>query len=80
MRSLSYIYDQTIKQLKEKGALLCRIIGPYDKFYNETKGIRLRAESIIHQYGYEVSEKSKLTQKQRQLLLENILGSGIVSE
>lgn len=76
-----YIYNETVEWLKQKGVILCRMFKASIDNENDTKGdfSGLNTESIIHQFGYNVSEEANLTVNQRRRILLHLIRQRIVS-
>ena len=76
-----FIMDSTYKRLKKKGMILCRITDEKNYYKeNSINGIRLAQESLLMQYGYNVSQTEGLTATGRQKILAVIIDNKIMSK
>jgi hypothetical protein len=75
-----YILEETAKQYRKKGILLCRIISANTYKKNEPHFKELRDESILKQYGYSVSQEDSLSEEQRQRVLVKLIDKKIVTK
>ena len=76
-----FILDSTYQNLKKKGMILCRISD--EKNYMKggyANGIKLAQESLLMQYGYNVSQTEGLTATARQKILAVIIDNKIMSK
>lgn len=75
-----FILESTFQKLKNTGTILCRVsdektyIADYKNIFS---GKQLAPESILKQYGYNVSQQENLSKEQRWKILEMILDNGI---
>lgn len=76
-----FILDSTYKKLKKKGMILCRVSD--EKNYMKggcVNGIKLAQESLLMQYGYNVSQTEGLSATGRQKILAVIIDNKIMSK
>lgn len=76
-----FIMDSTYQNLKTKGMVLCRVSD--EKNYMKggyVSGIKLAQESLLMQYGYNVSQTEGLTATARQKILAVIIDNKIMSK
>lgn len=74
-----YAYSASIKQLKEKGIILCRLLSAQNSCLEQAEFGKLNIESLIHQFGYNVSKQANLSDMQRHQILRFVLNNGICS-
>lgn len=75
-----FIMDSVYKNLKGNGIILCRISDGKDYFNKSSSvGMRLAQESLLMQYGYNVSQVRGLSTEQRQKILALIIDNKIMS-
>ena len=75
-----FILEKDFNHLKTYGVILCRIIS--EKVYrssNTSNIYDLKAESILHQAGYNVSSAEDLSTEQRREILRRVIDSGLYS-
>ena len=73
--------DSTYQNLKKKGMVLCRVTD--EKNYMKSgyiNGMKLAQESLLMQYGYNVSQTEGLTATGRQKILAVIIDNKIMSK
>lgn len=76
-----FIMDSTYHELKKKGLILCRITDHKNYMKNSLiGGMNLAQESILMQYGYNVSQAEGLTATGRQKILAVIIDNKILSK
>lgn len=71
-----FVFERDYKTIREKGVLLCRIIGEndYKQLYStENSFSDLKPESVLHQCGYNVKAVDNLTTEQRQGILRRVI-------
>ena len=76
-----FIIDATYQNLKKKGMVLCRVTD--EKNYMKSgyiNGMKLAQESLLMQYGYNVSQTEGLTATGRQKILAVIIDNKIMSK
>ena len=76
-----FIMDSTYQNLKKKGMVLCRVTD--EKNYMKSgyiNGMKLAQESLLMQYGYNVSQIEGLTATGRQKILAVIIDNKIMSK
>jgi len=76
-----FIMESTYQELKRKGIILCRISD--EKAYLKSglsNGMKLAQESILMQYGYNVSQTEGLFQRARQQILAVLIDNKILSK
>lgn len=76
-----FIMDSTYRKLKKQGMILCRVTD--EKNYMKSgyiNGMRLAQESLLMQYGYNVSQTEGLTATGRQKILAVIIDNKIMSK
>lgn len=76
-----FIMDSTYQKLKSKGIILCRVSD--EKAYMKSgfgNGMRLAQESLLMQYGYNVSQIEGLSSTKRQKILAVIIDNKIMSK
>lgn len=76
-----FIMDSTYQNLKKKGMVLCRVTD--EKNYMKSgyiNGMKLAQESLLMQYGYNVSQTEGLTATGRQKILALIIDNKIMSK
>ena len=79
--NIYFILDSTYQKLKKKGIILCRITD--EKVYmkgGSVNGTQLAQESILMQYGYNVSQTEGLTAMRRQKILAVMIDNKILSK
>lgn len=75
-----FIMESTYQSLKNKGIILCRISDEKTYMKNSyVNGMKLAQESILMQYGYNVSQNEGLTATRRQKILAVIMDHDILS-
>jgi hypothetical protein len=76
-----YIMESSYQMLKLKGIIACRVTD--EKSYRDQKsscnGMNLAKESILMEYGYNVSRENGLSSRQRQMILEMLVDNHIIS-
>lgn len=76
-----FIMESTYQELKRKGIILCRVTD--SKTYMKggfMNGSKLAQESILMQYGYNVSRTGGLTERQRQKILAVMIDNKVLSK
>ena len=76
-----FIMDSTFQKLKKQGIILCRISD--EKSYYKggvVNGMHLAQESILMQYGYNVSQTEGLSELKRQKILAVIIDNNVLSK
>lgn len=76
-----FIMESTYQELKRKGIILCRVTD--SKTYMKggfMNGSKLAQESILMQYGYNVSRTVGLTERQRQKILAVMIDNKVLSK
>lgn len=76
-----FILDSTYENLKSKGIILCRVTD--EKSYMKSgymNGMQLARESLLMQYGYNVSQTEGLTATRRQKILAVIIDNKVMSK
>ena len=76
-----FIMESTYQKLKNKGIILCRITD--EKTYMKglyVNGMQLAQESILMQYGYNVSQTEGLSQRTRQKILALLIDNKALSK
>lgn len=76
-----FILDSTYRNLKSKGIILCRVTD--EKSYMKSgymNGMQLARESLLMQYGYNVSQTEGLTTTRRQKILAVIIDNKVMSK
>lgn len=76
-----FIMESTYQELKRKGIILCRVSD--EKTYLKSglfNGMQLAQESILMQYGYNVSQTEGLFQRTRQQILAVLIDNRILSK
>lgn len=79
--NIYFILESTYKSLKAKGTITCRVTD--EKNYARSgymNGQKLARESILMQYGYNVSKMEGLSNKSRQKILAIIIDNKILSK
>lgn len=79
--NLYFILNSTYQSLKKIGIIMCRISD--EKLYRKSeymKGRKLANESLLMQYGYNVSEMEGLSSIQRHNILSVIIDNNILSK
>ena len=75
-----FIIDTDLEKVRKEGVLLCRII-EQDIFYKAgTNAFNLSSESLLKQFGYNVSEKDNLSDSQRQNILALLIDHEILTK
>lgn len=77
---LEYL-EETYLALKEKGRIMCSILSY--KAYQNSHSVEygeLNAMSPLRQWGYTVSQEEGYTDKQRQMILEDILDYNVMTK
>ena len=76
-----FIMESTYQELKRKGIILCRITD--EKTYMKglyVNGMQLAQESVLMQYGYNVSQTEGLSQRARQKILALLIDNKALSK
>ena len=76
-----FILDSTYQRLKGKGMILCRVTD--EKHYMKSgyiNGMKLAQESLLMQYGYNVSKTEGLSSTSRQKILAVIIDNKIMAK
>ena len=76
-----FIMESTLENLKRYGVPLCKIID--EKMYQQIQsghGLDLAPQSILMQYGYNVSQKDNLSSVQRRGILEMLINERICTK
>lgn len=76
-----FIMESTYQNLKKQGNILCRVSD--EKTYVKAgylNNAKLAQESILMQYGYSVSQIDGVTEKQRRIILVNLIDNNILSK
>lgn len=73
-----YILENTYKNLKTRGLICCRVIDSKDLTSNSYSS--WATESVIKQYGYNVSVTENLSEYKRHVILEFIIQNNILSK
>ena len=76
-----FIMESTYKELKRRGIILCRITD--EKSYMKSSfsnGMQLAQESMLMQYGYNVSQTSGLSAQRRQKILALLIDNKALSK
>ena len=75
-----FLLESQYKKLKECGILLCQVIEG-ESYYKkgDFKSLNMAKESLLMQNGYNVKANNGLTDKQRQIILENIMNNRILT-
>lgn len=76
-----FIMESTYQKLKHMGFILCRVTD--EKVYHKSgfmNGAKLAQESILMQYGYNVSQLSGLSATRRQKILAVIIDNKVLSK
>ena len=70
-----FILEKELSSLSKLGVLMCRIVSQqlFNQVQNGTKVFGLEAESLLHQYGYNVNKRDGLTDIQRQSILKTVI-------
>lgn len=75
-----FIMDSVYQRLKSYGIILCRISDGKDYFNKSSSaGMHMAQESLLMQYGYNVSQVRGLSTEQRQKILALIIDNKIMS-
>lgn len=76
-----YILERHYEALKKQGYICCRI-DTYDSLVAEGKGYYsgYQEKSILRQYGYSVSKKIGLTERERHRILDFVIDNHILSK
>ncbi len=78
--NIYFIMESTYQSLKNKGIILCRITDEKTYMKNSyVNGMLLAQESILMQYGYNVSQSEGLSATRRQKILAVIIDNNILS-
>lgn len=80
--NIYFIMESTYENLKRRGIILCRISDRknYMKMIYSTNGLKLAKESILMQYGYNVSQIKGLSKLRRQKILAVIIDNDVLSK
>lgn len=80
--NIYFIMESTYENLKRRGIILCRISDRknYMKMIYSANGIKLAKESILMQYGYNVSQIKGLSKLKRQKILAVIIDNDVLSK
>lgn len=74
-----YVYSESIRRVKEKGIILCRLLSAKNSCMEQAEFGNLNIESLIHQFGYNVSKQANLSDEQRHQILFFIISNEICS-
>ena len=76
------IMESTYQNLKNRGTIACRVSDEktYLKHHMTSNGMNLSSESILMQYGYNVSQTKDLSEYQRQKILVMIIEHEVLSK
>lgn len=80
---LYFALESTYRTLKKKGHILCQVTTYTDYKTHGAPNMysnSLKAESLLHALGYNVSQSEDLSQVQRHVILESIIDSGILTK
>lgn len=76
-----FILDSTYENLRKKGIILCRIWDEKSYTHNDyTNGMRLAQESILMQFGYNVSQQEGLSATSRQKILAVLIDNKVMTK
>ena len=76
-----FIMESTYQELKRKGIILCRVTDSKTYMKGDfINGSKLAQESILMQYGYNVSRTVGLTERQRQKILAVMIDNSVLSK
>ena len=77
-----FIMESTFQNLKNKGTPICRISDEkaYLKGVSSINGIKLASESLLMQYGYNVSQQEGLTTTRRHKILAVLIDNHIMTK
>ena len=80
--NIYFIMESTYENLKRRGIILCRISDRknYMKMIYSANGLKLAKESILMQYGYNVSQIKGLSKLRRQKILAVIIDNDVLSK
>lgn len=80
--NIYFIMESTYENLKRRGIILCRISDHknYMKMAYMSNGVKLAQESILMQYGYNVSQIKGLSKLRRQKILAVIIDNDVLSK
>ena len=76
-----FILESTFEAIKSKGVPFCRVVD--EKTYaknNSNNAMQLAQESILMQYGYNVSQQDEVTQERRHSILAMLIDNNIMSK
>ena len=73
--NLYFIMESTYEKIRGIGTPLCRLTDEKNYLQSTThlKGISLAKESVLMQYGYNVSQEEGLTEKKRRTILASLI-------
>ena len=77
-----FLMENTYTKLKTIGIPFCRVTD-HETWIKQNTGVgcmKLAKESVLMQYGYNVSQKEDLSSMQRQTILQSIVENGILSK
>ena len=72
--------ESTYRELRKKGIIACRISDEKTYLSNSQKTMKLAHQSILMQYGYNVSQTSELSETVRRKILSILIDNGIMSK
>ena len=80
--NIYFIMESTYQNLKNRGTIACRVSDEktYLKHHMTSNGMNLSSESILMQYGYNVSQTKDLSEYQRQKILVMIIEHEVLSK
>lgn len=77
-----FIHENDYQYLREQGVLLCQMVSVMDyrnKGHHIFNNMELKAESLLHQCGYNVNSSENLTNVQRQEILKRVIDNNLYS-
>ena len=80
--NLYFIMESTYEKIRDMGTPLCRLTDEKNYLQSNTnlKGINLAKESVLMQYGYNVSQEEGLSEKKRRTILASLIDNNILTK
>ena len=80
--NLYFIMESTYEKIRDVGTPLCRLTDEKNYLQSNTnlKGLNLAKESVLMQYGYNVSQEEGLSEKKRRTILASLIDNNILTK
>ena len=77
-----FIMESTYEKIRDVGTPLCRLTDEKNYLQSNTnlKGLNLAKESVLMQYGYNVSQEEGLSEKKRRTILASLIDNNILTK